>query len=82
MIELSLWLTYSTYSNAREKRKKTTTKKKKVMCVNYTTTRLQHTEFFNDAVSYSVHIERPIDERTYMEHLCNDNNSNIQDYSK
>ena len=58
------------------------------MCVNYTTTRLQHTEFFNDAVTYSVHIDRPIDERTYMEHLCNDdndnnnNNNNIQDYSK
>jgi len=35
MIKLSLWLTYSTYSNAREKRKKTTTTK--LMCVNYTT---------------------------------------------
>jgi hypothetical protein len=35
MVELSLWLTYSTYNNAREKRNKTTTKK--WMCVKYTT---------------------------------------------
>jgi len=39
MIKLSFWLTYSTYNNAREKRKKTTTTKK-LMCVNYTTVTL------------------------------------------
>jgi len=38
MIELSLWLTHSTYSNAREERKEATTTTN-LMCVNYTTFR-------------------------------------------
>jgi len=45
MIKLSLWLTYSTYENAREKRKKTASTKK-LMCVNYTTSeRSTHCSF-------------------------------------